>query len=66
MPKLRTPSYTNAVTYVKELQALMKYIVKNGFEHHVAMVRGSVAAVLAEACGNYLDWEVYHHGKATQ
>ncbi len=55
-----------AVTRVKDLQALMKYIVKNGFEHHVAMVRGSVAADLAEACGTYLGWEVYHHGKAAQ
>jgi L-fucose isomerase-like protein len=50
-----------AVTRVKDLQALMKYIVKNGFEHHVAMVRGSVAADLTEACGTYLGWEVHHH-----
>ena len=55
-----------AVTRVKDLQPLMKYIVKNGFEHHVAMVRGSVSSDLAEACGTYLGWEVYHHGKAAR
>jgi L-fucose isomerase-like protein len=51
-----------AVTKVDRLQKLMKYVVKNGFEHHVGMVRGSVAPIVAEACGNYLGWDVYHHG----
>jgi L-fucose isomerase-like protein len=51
-----------AVTQVDHLQKLMKYVVRNGFEHHVAMVRGNVAPILAEACGNYLGWDVYHHG----
>ena len=51
-----------AVTRVDGLQKLMKYIVKNGFEHHVAMVRGNVAGIVAEACENYLGWGVYHHG----
>lgn len=50
-----------AVTKVNKLQKLMKYVVKNGFEHHVAMVRGDVAAIVAEACENYLGWSVYHH-----
>ncbi|MDD2642950.1 MAG: fucose isomerase, partial [Bacteroidales bacterium] len=31
-----------AVTKVDNLQKLMKYICKNGFEHHVAMCRGNV------------------------
>jgi len=53
-----------AVTQVPELQKLLKYIVRQGFEHHVAMVRGNVASIVAEACGNYLDWDVYHHGAA--
>jgi L-fucose isomerase-like protein len=52
-----------AVTKVDGLQKLMKYVVKNGFEHHVAMVRGNVASIVAEACGNYLEWGVYHHGE---
>jgi L-fucose isomerase-like protein len=50
-----------AVTKVEGLQKLMKYVVKNGFEHHVAMVRGNVAGIVAEACENYLGWGTYHH-----
>ena len=50
-----------AVCHVKGLQNMMKYITKNGFEHHVAMNRSSVANVLEEAFGNYLGWEVYRH-----
>jgi L-fucose isomerase-like protein len=50
-----------AVTKVENLQKLLKYICKNGFEHHVAMSRGLVANVLEEAVGNYLGWELYRH-----
>ena len=50
-----------AVTKVNNLQKLMKYICKNGFEHHVGLVRGHVADILEEAIGNYLGWELYVH-----
>jgi L-fucose isomerase-like protein len=50
-----------AVVHVHELQPLLKYIAKNGFEHHVAMTTGQVAGVLAEAFDTYLGWDVYHH-----
>ena len=50
-----------AVTQVPNLQKLMKYICKNGFEHHVAMVRTNVKDILEEAIGNYLGWELYSH-----
>ncbi len=50
-----------AVCRVSNLQTLMKYICKNGFEHHVCMVRGHVAEILEEAIGNYLGWELYTH-----
>lgn len=50
-----------AVTQVNHLQQLLKYICKNGFEHHVAMSRGKVAAILEEAIGNYLGWDLYKH-----
>lgn len=50
-----------AVTEVDNLQKLMKYICKNGFEHHVAMVRTDVADIVEEAVGNYLGWELYRH-----
>lgn len=50
-----------AVCRIPELQALMKYMCRFGFEHHVAMVRGHVADILEEAIGNYLGWELYRH-----
>lgn len=49
------------VTEVPELQKLMKYICKNGFEHHVALVRADVAGVIEEALGSYLGWDLYVH-----
>jgi len=52
-----------AVCKINHLQKLMKYMCKNGFEHHVAMVRGHVAEILEEAIGNYLGWELYNHDK---
>ena len=39
----------------------MKYICSNGFEHHVAFVRGHVADVLCEAFEKYLGYSVYRH-----
>jgi hypothetical protein len=39
----------------------MKYICKNGFEHHVAMTMGSVVDALDEAFITYMVWENYHH-----
>lgn len=50
-----------AVTRIPDLQLLMKYLCKNGFEHHVAMVRGNVAHILDEVINSYLGWDVYFH-----
>jgi L-fucose isomerase-like protein len=50
-----------AVTRVNNLQALLKYICRNGFEHHVAMVRNDVKDIVNEAIGNYLGWDLYVH-----
>lgn len=50
-----------AVTKVDNLQILMKYICKNGFEHHVAMCRGNVKDILQEAIESYLGWNLYVH-----
>jgi L-fucose isomerase-like protein len=50
-----------AVCEIPNLQNLMKFMCKNGFEHHVAMVRGHVGEILEEAIGNYLGWELYKH-----
>lgn len=50
-----------AVTKVDNLQKLLKYICKNGFEHHVAMVRTDVKEILDEAINNYMGWNLYVH-----
>ena len=50
-----------AVTKVDNLQQLMKYICKNGFEHHVAMCRTEVVDILQEAIETYLGWQLYVH-----
>ena len=50
-----------AVPKVNNLQTLMKYICKNGFEHHVAMVRNDVKEILNEAIEDYLGWNLYVH-----
>jgi L-fucose isomerase-like protein len=50
-----------AICEVKNLQGLMNYLCKNGFEHHVAMGREHVADIIIEATSNYLGWETYKH-----
>jgi L-fucose isomerase-like protein len=50
-----------AVNRIPGLQSLMNYICRNGFEHHVAQVRGHAAKVIEEAAGNYLGWSLYRH-----
>ncbi len=50
-----------AVAQIKDLEGLMKYVCKNGFEHHVVMNASKTADILEEALSNYLGWEVYKH-----
>jgi L-fucose isomerase-like protein len=50
-----------AVTQVDNLQKLLKYMCKNGFEHHVAMSRGNVADIIEESINSYLNWDLYRH-----
>jgi L-fucose isomerase-like protein len=50
-----------AVAQINNLQGLMKYVCRNGFEHHVVMNASKTADILKEALENYLDWEVYQH-----
>ena len=47
--------------YVENLQELIRYVCKNGYEHHVCFVRGHVADILEEALTNYMGIEVYRH-----
>lgn len=50
-----------AVAQIPDLQNLMQYVCKNGFEHHVVMNASKTASILEEALGNYMGWEIYHH-----
>ena len=50
-----------AVAQIPNLQNLMQYVCKNGFEHHVVMNASKTAAILEEALGNYMGWEIYNH-----
>ena len=52
-----------AVAQIDNLQGLMNYVCKNGFEHHVVMNASKTAAILQEAMENYLGWEVHVHQK---
>ena len=50
-----------AVAQIPDLQGLMKYVCRNGFEHHVVMNASKTASILEEALSNYMGWEVYQH-----
>ncbi len=50
-----------AVTKVARLRPLLGFIARNGFEHHVAMVRGHHADAVNEAITRYLNWPIYRH-----
>ena len=50
-----------AVTRIANLQELMNYLCKNGYEHHVSMNRGHVADIIEEAVSTYLGWDIYRH-----
>ena len=52
-----------AVAQVPDLKALLRYICKNGYEHHAAVNPSSVADTLVEAFETYLGWQVYQHGE---
>lgn len=51
------------VAHIDRLQELLRFMCKNGFEHHVALSLSQVADILFEAMGNYMGWDVYYHSK---
>ncbi len=53
------------VVKIPRLQDLLKYVCKNGYEHHVAVNRSHYGPAVAEALANYKGWEVYHHAPST-
>jgi L-fucose isomerase-like protein len=50
-----------AVARIDNMQGLMQYVCRNGFEHHVVMNASKTAGILQEALGNYMGWEIYNH-----
>jgi L-fucose isomerase-like protein len=50
-----------AVAKINNLQGLMNYVCRNGFEHHVVMNASKTAGILKESFENYLGWETYVH-----
>src|ERR1700758_2889683 len=55
---------TRAVVRVPALSCLMHVVCQNGFKHHAAMNRSHSAAVVSEALGRYMEWQIYHHERA--
>jgi L-fucose isomerase-like protein len=50
-----------AVIDLPRMRDLFTHLCRQGFEHHVAMVRGNHADVVEEAVSRYLKWDIYHH-----
>ena len=51
------------VVEIAEMQKLLRYICKNGFEHHVAANLSQVSSAVHEAATRYLGWDMYWHGQ---
>lgn len=49
---------TRAVAKINDLQGLMQFVCRNGFEHHVVMNASKTSAILRESFENYMGWEV--------
>jgi len=51
------------VAHIPDLQDLLAFICRMGFEHHVAIARGQVAEAVEDAFETYLGWETYLHAE---
>jgi L-fucose isomerase-like protein len=49
------------VAEIPQLQKLLKYICREGFEHHVAANFSNVSRAIHEAAIGYLGWESHYH-----
>lgn len=49
------------VAEIPQLQKLLKYICREGFEHHVAANFSDVSKAIHEAATRYLGWESHYH-----
>jgi L-fucose isomerase-like protein len=48
------------VAEIPQLQKLLRYICREGFEHHVAANFSDVSKAIHEAA-RYLGWQSHHH-----
>jgi L-fucose isomerase-like protein len=55
-----------AVAQVPRLQSLLRYVCREGFEHHVVMNASRTAGILDEAFTRYLGWETYYHHRPAE
>ena len=55
-----------AVAHIPGLQDLLRYVCLNGYEHHVAVNASHTAEIIAEACGTYLGWSMFHFGNGNE
>jgi len=51
----------HCIVNIPDLQGLLEYACKNGFEHHVAVSYSQTGKAIVEAMETYLGWEVYGH-----
>lgn len=49
------------VAEIPNLQDLLQFICRNGFEHHVAMSLSKCSPILFEAFSQYLGYDTYYH-----
>jgi len=49
------------VAEIPQLQKLLRFICREGFEHHVAANFSDVSTAIHEAAAVYLGWESHHH-----
>jgi len=49
------------VMRIPNMQQLLEYICRGGYEHHVAISMASRADAIAEALDTYIGWDVYRH-----
>jgi len=49
------------VVEISQMQKLLRFICREGFEHHVAANFSTVAPAIHEAATRYLGWESHHH-----
>jgi L-fucose isomerase-like protein len=51
------------VAQIPNLQKLLRFICREGFEHHVAANFSDVSKAVHEAATRYMGWDSYLHGE---